>query len=149
MTIHGIPKPAYRAYELLHRLGKELLVVEGAHPTVDVWMVKGPSVLHILVTNSVLPRHPVKTEAVRILLDNSLTIKGAFVERIDDSHANATVAWEAMGKPGYLNSDQVAQLEMVSSLTREVLAVTTDNGAVRLDIEIPPQGTALITLETA
>jgi xylan 1,4-beta-xylosidase len=148
MTIHGIPKPAYRAYELLHRLGKELLTVEGAHPTVDVWMAKGPNVLHILLTNSALPRHPVRTEAVRLLLNNTFTIKGAYIERIDDNHANATGAWEAMGKPGYLSSAQVAQLETVSSLIKEALTIIPDNGALRLDIEIPPQGTALITLES-
>jgi xylan 1,4-beta-xylosidase len=105
--------------------------------------------VNIRLTNSALPRHPVKTEAVRLLLNNAISIKGAYIERIDDTHANATGAWEAMGKPGYLSATQVAQLETVSSLTREALTITPDNGALRLDIDIPPQGSALITLETA
>ncbi len=148
MTIHGIPKPAYRAYELLHRLGDQLLTVEGTHPTVDVWMTKGPEALHILLTNSALPRHPVATTSVRMLLNGPHTIKTAYMERIDDNHANATGAWNAMGKPGTLSHNQVAQLETVSMLTREAMTMTPENGALRLDIELPPQGTALITLET-
>jgi xylan 1,4-beta-xylosidase len=30
LNIHGIAKPAYRAYELLHRVGKQLLRVDGS-----------------------------------------------------------------------------------------------------------------------
>jgi xylan 1,4-beta-xylosidase len=41
LNIHGIAKPAYRAYELLHALGAELLPVEGKHPTIDAWVVRG------------------------------------------------------------------------------------------------------------
>ena len=37
LTLHGIPKPTYRAFELLHRLGEERLPVEGNHETVDAW----------------------------------------------------------------------------------------------------------------
>ena len=32
MTIHGTPKPAYRAFELLHGAGMERMAVEGACP---------------------------------------------------------------------------------------------------------------------
>jgi len=34
MTLHGIPKPTYRAFELAHRLGDERLLVDGIHHTV-------------------------------------------------------------------------------------------------------------------
>ena len=149
MTIHGIPKPAYRAYELLHRLGDQLLNVQGAHPTVDVWMTRSTEAWQILVTNSALPRHPVQSEAVRLFLNNPPPIKQAYLERIDDTHANATGAWETMGKPGYLSAVQVAELELSSALTREALTIIPNDGPIQLDIHIPPQGTTLITLETA
>ena len=32
MTIHGTPKPAYRAFQLLHGAGMERMAVEGACP---------------------------------------------------------------------------------------------------------------------
>lgn len=42
LTIHGIAKPSYRAFELLHAVGTELVTpVEGMHPTVDAWVVRG------------------------------------------------------------------------------------------------------------
>ena len=36
LTLQGVPKPSFRAFELLHRLGTEALPVSGAHDTVDV-----------------------------------------------------------------------------------------------------------------
>ena len=37
LNIHGIAKPAYRAFELLHALGNDLPPIAGTHPTVDAW----------------------------------------------------------------------------------------------------------------
>ena len=40
LNIHGIAKPSYRAYELLHGLGTELVHGGGEHhETVDAWLV--------------------------------------------------------------------------------------------------------------
>ena len=44
LNIHGIAKPAYRAFELLHALGTEMMPVDGTHPTVDAWAVRGERV---------------------------------------------------------------------------------------------------------
>ena len=46
LTIHGIPKPAYRAFELMHRLGTDRLVVDGTHHTLDAWAVRAKHVRH-------------------------------------------------------------------------------------------------------
>ena len=43
LNLHGIAKPIYRAFELLHRLGTEILDVEGHHETVDAWFVRRPN----------------------------------------------------------------------------------------------------------
>jgi xylan 1,4-beta-xylosidase len=34
-NLYGIPKPIYRAFQLLHQLGTERLPVDGTHGTVD------------------------------------------------------------------------------------------------------------------
>ncbi|HWA88717.1 MAG TPA: hypothetical protein VG889_01695 [Rhizomicrobium sp.] len=67
MNIHGVPKPAYRAFQLLHSLGGELLPVKGSHATVDAWAVRGGDKLTLLMTNFALPRHPVGHEAACLL----------------------------------------------------------------------------------
>jgi len=148
LTIHGIPKPSYRAFELLHGLGDKIYLVEGSHPTVDVWITKSASSVMILITNWALPRHDIKEEIIQITLLYTRKISKAFVERIDDEHSNATTAWRKLQKPQYLNHDQVETLESASSLLKEILSYSSDGSSVRFDIGIPIQGTARITLLT-
>src|SRR5437660_4550765 len=69
LNLHGIAKPSYRAFELLHRLGAELLPVEGRHDTVDAWAARGQNSATILLTNHAVPRRTIRTEQVRIALD--------------------------------------------------------------------------------
>jgi xylan 1,4-beta-xylosidase len=148
LTIYGIPKPAYRAYQLLHKLGTHILEVNGAHATVDAWVVIKQGAVQVLLANSGLPRHEIQTETVNIRLNNISAIKKAFVERIDDSHANALAAWVNMGSPDTLKPGEVTELETVSEMTQEPLAFALENNSVSFQIQLLPQAVALITLET-
>lgn len=148
VNIHGIPKPAYRAYELLHHLGNEIFSVEGNHPTVDVWVISNLSTIHVLITNSVLPRHPVMSELVRIELKNMRRVKKTYLQRIDDTHANVRASWIKMGGPGNLKPEQVEVLKSASELETETVFHKCENTSVHFEIEMPSQGTALITIET-
>jgi xylan 1,4-beta-xylosidase len=58
LNIYGIPKPAFRTYQLLHRLGNELLKVSGEHYTVNVWIVRKKDNINIMITNWALTFHP-------------------------------------------------------------------------------------------
>ncbi|MEO8842747.1 MAG: beta-xylosidase [Kofleriaceae bacterium] len=147
LTIHGIAKPAYRAYELLHRLGDERLEVAGVHPTVDTWVTRTARGLAILVSNGALPRHSIRTELVTIALGDVTAIRTAFVERIDETHANARRAWEAMGKPEYLQPRDVDALHAVSALVAEPLVTRSTANGVELDLAMPAQSVALVTVE--
>jgi xylan 1,4-beta-xylosidase len=149
LTIHGVPKPAYRAFELLHRLGEESLPVAGDHPTVDVWVTRSPGSLRILLTNGALPEHPIGTEMVRLTLSGVTTIRTAYVERIDDDHANARRAWIEMGQPDTLLPRQVAALETASALVKVPIAFSVSGDVASIDVAMPAQGTALLTVELA
>ncbi|HVB03014.1 MAG TPA: cellulase family glycosylhydrolase [Chitinophagaceae bacterium] len=148
LTIYGIPKPAYRAYEILHRLGKEIFPVKGTHPTVDLWVIRKPGIIQVVLTNSALPTHPVKTELIKIRLIHLAQVKKAYIERIDDTHANATAIWAAMGRPESLSSMQVNALESASGLIKEPIFCSFEDHSVVFALELPPQGTALVTLVT-
>jgi xylan 1,4-beta-xylosidase len=146
LNIYGIPKPAYRAYEILHQLGTVLVSTQGKHATVDVWVTKESNEIKVLVTNSALPRHPVKTETVRIQLRGLKAIKSSTISRIDDDHANAPKLWKEMGSHDVLSPAEVEELEKESLLKPEPFSVKIENDFAFLEIEIPVQGTACITL---
>jgi xylan 1,4-beta-xylosidase len=149
LNVEGIPKPAYRAYQLLHHLGDEIFPVTGHHTTVDLWITRKGSTIKILCTNSSLPRHPIQKEKVQVNLSGIHRIKHSYIERIDDSHANAPQTWADMGKPEYLDQEQVAKLEISSSLVREEFLVKEKDHYLVLKFEIPSQGTVCVTLEEA
>ena len=52
MSIYGIPKPAYRAFEILHRLGDRMHPVQGTHETVSAWMVSGADRSTVVIVTS-------------------------------------------------------------------------------------------------
>src|SRR5262249_53314777 len=127
LTLHGIPKPTYRAFELLHQLGSERLPVEGGHETVDAWVVRQDADVTVLLPNHALPRQPVETQRVRVTLADAPAPQAAVLERIDDQHANAKAAWLALGSPEYLGESDVEKLEEASRLEPEPVAWTYED----------------------
>jgi xylan 1,4-beta-xylosidase len=149
MTLHGVPKPSYRAFELLHGLGEELLISDGLHPTLDVWFVRGSKKITVLLTNSALPEHEIKTERAQIKLENAGRPSSVTIERIDEDNANPRRAWQEMGRPEYLKPGQIEELETASKMMRQKLPFTFSNGVIAFDLNVPPHGVAAITIELA
>jgi xylan 1,4-beta-xylosidase len=147
LNLHGIAKPAYRAFQLLHRLGTEFMEVHGTHETVDVWVVRKGGTVTILLTNLAMPRHPIQTELVNVRLSGTTAPRAAFIERIDEDHANPRKLWHAMGEPEYLSPLQVSQLEAASVLRKDAQPLLYDQGNIDLKIDLPPQSVAAITIE--
>ena len=149
LNIYGIAKPAYRAFELLHALGTEMLPVEGAHPTVDVWGVRGIRSATVLLTNYTLPRHPIASETIEIKLANTQPPTGVTIRRIDSEHANAKQRWQEMGSPEYLSADVVAELNKVSRCDPEPHPFDFRDGALDFDVTLPPLSVAAVTFRFA
>lgn len=147
LNLYGIPKPAYRAFELLHRLGTELLLVDGLHDTVDAWVIRREDSVTVLMTNHALPRHKIKTENVSLNLHCAPEPRSAWVERIDETHANPRRLWRTMGAPEYLSSSEVERLLVASCLVREPQAWNYEDGAVHMNLALPPHSVAAITIE--
>jgi xylan 1,4-beta-xylosidase len=147
LTLHGIAKPVYRAFEVLHRLGTERLPVEGTHETVDAWAVRCANPLTLILTNHALPRQPISAQRVRVELTAAPAARAAWLERIDESHANAKAEWVALGRPEYPDAAALARLEGASRLTRAPQPFTQDGGTLRLEIDLPAHALAAVTLE--
>ncbi|MGI8787176.1 MAG: GH39 family glycosyl hydrolase [Pyrinomonadaceae bacterium] len=147
LNIHGIPKPTYRAFELLHELGTEKIEVDGLHYTVDAWVIKKENSANVLLTNHALPKHPIKTETVKFVLENAPKYSSAFVKRVDENHANPKKLWTQMGEPEYLSAAQVEQLNEASRLIKEPIKCDYKDSTVSFEIEMPPHSVAAVTVE--
>lgn len=148
-NLYGIAKPAYRAFQLLHHSGTELLAVTGTHPTLSAWVVRNNDAATIIVTNLAMPRHPIQTELVNLRLSGAAVPRAVWIERIDDDHANPRRLWQTMSEPEYLSALQVEQLETASVLRKESQPWTFAGGNVDLAVALPPQSVAAITIEFA
>jgi len=144
LNIHGIAKPAYRAFQLLHELGAQMLPVEGSHETVDAWFVRGDQHSTLVLTNFALPRHPIETEQVCFALKSAKPATTASIRRIDLDHANAKRHWEQLGKPEYLSAATVAELKDLSQLRSEPVAVEDEAGILKITVSMLPQSVAAI-----
>jgi xylan 1,4-beta-xylosidase len=147
LNIHGIAKPAYRAFELLRALGTEMMPIDGTHPTVDAWAVRGEGSATVLLTNYALPRHPIAAETIQIKLGNAQPPTQATIRRIDSDHANAKRRWQEMGSPEYLNAATVGELNAVSRCEAESHPFEFRDGALGFDVTLPPLSAAAVTLQ--
>ena len=149
LNIHGVAKPAYRAFELLRALGGDIAPVEGAHPTVDAWVVRGAGSVTVLLTNFALPRHPIASETVGFALTNTAAPSGATIRRIDAEHANAKARWLELGSPEYPNPAVIADLNAASLCHAAAQTFEARDGSTRFEVILPPLAVAAVTFQWA
>ncbi|NDJ78412.1 MAG: beta-xylosidase [Chloroflexi bacterium] len=149
MTLHGVPKPVYRAYELLHGLGHErmpITVTGGTSETVEAVATRRADQIDILVYNHNVPLAPIETETVQIMLKNCAPIDSAAVRRIDADHANPKQRWIEVGQPQYIRADTVEQLLAASVMQMTPLTPHTTGPDLTFELAIPPHGVAAVQL---
>lgn len=151
LTLHGVPKASYRAFQMLHTLGDSLYEQKLADGTVDVYAVRDEAAgaVQLLLVNHHALLHPIEEETVTVSL-TGLTggVKKAQLERIDDTHANAYAKWQALGSPEYTTPAQLSALCAASEMERELLELDCTNGTATASVTVPAMGMALLTVYT-
>jgi xylan 1,4-beta-xylosidase len=148
LTLDGVAKPSYRAFELLHRLGTELVMpIDGMHANVGAWVARDGRRVTILLVNSAPPQRDLIPARTVLHLETTASVRTATIERIDDSHANPKGRWLEMGAPEYLRPADVDVLHAASTLDAEPCHVTTDATGIHVATELPRHGIAAVTLE--
>jgi beta-xylosidase len=97
--------------------------------------------------NHALPRHPIARVRARVHLTRSPKPAGAWVERIDEQHANAGRRWRQLGSPEYLDERALGQLDRASRVTRRACRWTWRERQAVLAIDLPPHSVAALTLK--
>jgi len=147
LNIHGIAKPAYRAFQLLHRLGMKQLLVDGLHETVNVWVIRNDEKLTVLMTNHALPGHSIESELVSMRLLKASEPHAAWIERVDENHANPRQVWRQMGAPDYLSAEELERLMAASESVRTQQRFSYREQAISFEINLPPHSVASVEFE--
>ncbi|MDE2252544.1 MAG: glycosyl hydrolase family 39 [Gammaproteobacteria bacterium] len=141
MGLGGIRKPSYTAFALLHKLGEQRL--DSVVPDVLVTRRQDGSIA-IAVWNLVDPGSG-GGERTRELEFPGLR-PGATVQlrRIDDRHGSSLAAYEAMGRPRYPSTAQVALLNRAAELPAATPLQLGAGNSLRL--MLPPNGLVLLEI---
>ena len=127
----GIPKPAFNAFALLHRLGTERL----ANASENALVTRGPNgALAIAVWNYADPGQAGAPRTFRVEFTRGTPVLKVTV--IDEQHGSALAAWKAMGSPVNPTRQQVEQLRAAAALPASARFTGTD-------ITLPAHGLAL------
>jgi xylan 1,4-beta-xylosidase len=158
---HGLRKPAFWSFALLHRLGPEQLAVEGSgdglggcvHPLAAC---RGRESIQILVTNATYD-HTKARGCEELCRQVELRVKGLAREayrirhlRVDAAHTNAFGAWERAGRPPRPTEGELAAIrgcDRIEPYEPDVKAEPDAAGELRLRFELPMPAVSLIEID--
>lgn len=150
-TVVGVPKPAYRAFQILHEAGdNEVPVVSQLGDTTqcDSWAVRDDSNLWVFVYNWDLLGEPMQTRSVSVVIPGVARTGKPHVtlRTIDDKNGNARPVWESMGKPTYPTASQVQQMKTASEVVTQSITYTVNHDGIEVPLTVSPYGVAVITV---
>ncbi len=150
----GIPKPAFNAFAMLHRLGTERLKL--ASPSEDVLATRAPDgrlavaawnyaePYGIWMNYTPPPAHPGPSKTFQLTFAGVPANAAVEVWLLDADHGNVVKTFDAMGRPATPTREQITQLREAGKLPPPRQMQLSDRV---LKLTIPPQGLALVVME--
>lgn len=119
LNVYGNPKPVYRLFESLHEAGNQRLNVEAIEPsrTAEVMALTDGHQVMVFAYNHDIEARDIKAEEMEILLKGK--VKSVQKAVIDANTTAPIKKWEEMGRPAYLNRNQIVEIEAASCLIYE------------------------------
>jgi xylan 1,4-beta-xylosidase len=143
-----IPKPAFNAFALLHRLGEtrlatnsdSVLVTKRADGTlvIALWNYAPPDGVG---ASYAPPKSAGPAKLFSLDLQGVAPVAHASVWRLDQDHGNVIKAYDAMGRPPFPSREEIAQLRSAAQLAAPQLVALKDG---KLELSVPAQGLAVL-----
>ena len=140
MAEGGIPKPAFAAFALLHKLGEERIAVD-SESAVATRKKDGTRV--VAVWNYAPPGEAGAAKTITVKFKNG-PAKQASISRVDAEHGDVHAAYQKMGSPRYPTQ---AQIETLKKAARQPPPETQDLHDGVLTLTLPSHGLAVIEVK--
>jgi xylan 1,4-beta-xylosidase len=139
----GIPKAAFNAFQLLHKLGSERIpnASNNALVTRDA-----DGTLAIAVWNYAAPEEAGMPRDVHLALTGLNSLRHAHIQIVDSRHGSSLAAWEAMDRPAFPTRRQVQQLRDAALLPDAVIEDLAPGNPTTLSLTLQPHGLALVRI---
>jgi xylan 1,4-beta-xylosidase len=136
----GIPKPAFYAFELLHRLGDQRIHIDSDSALLTR---KKNGTLVLAVWNYSPPEDTGSPRTLTLRLRNS-NAKEASIFRVDRDHGDFHSAYEKMGAPRYPTQTQILELRKATELPAPEIRQIRQG---ELTLILPEHGLAVVELK--
>jgi xylan 1,4-beta-xylosidase len=137
----GLPKPAFNAFKLLHRLGSQRIEIPSSSALVTR---RDDGSLAIAVWNLVLPEERGESREITISIKGTDGRRRATISRVDPSHGSVLTAYNAMGRPTYPTLDQLSALRKAAELPPPE---TQSIEGGRITLRVPDHGLVLLEIQ--
>ena len=140
MAAGNIPKPAYQAFQMLHKLGDQRLSVDS-----DTALLtrRNDGSLVLALWNYAAPDETGAAESFNVQVKNKNT-RRASVWRLDAQHGDVLAEYERMGSPSYPSKAELEKLHAIDlNATAESVAIKNS----QLNLDIPAKGLVVIEVK--
>jgi xylan 1,4-beta-xylosidase len=110
---YGIPKPAFNAFALLHRLGEERITVDSQSVLATR---RADGSLAIALWNYAPPDGSCNPKRFHLMIAGLDPDAAVQVWTLDADHGNAMAAFDAMGRPAFPSRQQIDDLKRAAAL---------------------------------
>ena len=136
----SIPKPAFEAFRLLHKLGTERLMLNFD----SVLATRREDGAIVIAAWNYRPPDSIGRTKKLILHFKNIKARQATVWRVDSDHGDFHAAYKKMHEPRYPTQAQIHELRDAAELAPPVVRDITDS---ELELQMPPSGLVLIELK--
>jgi len=131
----GIPKAAFNAFAMLHRLGDQRLESNYSNTLVTK---RADGTLAVAVWNYAAPGEQGTSQMFQISVTGWQGSPRYHVEILDREHGSALAAWQALGSPAFPTRQQYEQLSRAATATEQLDTAT---------FSLAPQSLALVEVQ--
>jgi xylan 1,4-beta-xylosidase len=132
----GVPKAAFNAFAMLHRLGDQRAQPDLANVLVTK---RTDGTFAIAVWNYAAPGTAGPARKIHVSADGWSGTTNYHVEIVDPDHGSALAAWRAMGSPASPTREQYEQLKRAAAVTQKLDGTST--------FMLPSHGLALVEVQ--
>ncbi|MGC1580213.1 MAG: hypothetical protein WA766_01955, partial [Candidatus Acidiferrales bacterium] len=136
-----LPKPAFNAFKVLHKLGDQRIPVDSKSVLVTK---RGDGALVIAAWNLFEPDENGPPKTITINLKDSKPNRRVLVYRVDSTHGSLLNAYNAMGRPMSPTPKQVAELRRAADLPAPEKGQLL---AGKVTVTLPAQGLAVLEIQ--
>jgi len=140
IAVDDIPKPAFYAFDILHKLGDERIALDSDSALLTR---RKDGTLVLALWNYAAPEDAGMPRTLTVQLKNTKAAH-ASIWRVDPTHGDVHPAYKKMGEPRYPTRTQIEQLRKATVLGPPE-ARTLKNG--ELSLELPAHGLAVVEIK--